>query len=71
MGIQSVVFPKKHFTLKEAKLWIVKNGYKLSFYGKPVDITKTQYRFRQTSPKKYKNYRITRLKNKVQLVVGY
>ena len=70
MGVQSVVFPKKHFTLREANDWIKKHNYKLTHYGKKVHITPTQFRFRQTSPLKYKKYRTARLKNHVQLIVG-
>ena len=70
MGIQSVVFPKKHFTLSQAKAWIKRNNYKLTHYGKKVDITPTQFRFRQKSPSSYKKYRTKTLPNNVKLVIG-
>lgn len=46
MEIQTVIIPKDKFTLEQAKLWIIKNGFRDTFYGKPVDITENYYRFR-------------------------
>jgi hypothetical protein len=44
--VQSVILKRSHFTLREAKEWCERNGYK---HGK-VDITPTTFRFRQASP---------------------
>jgi hypothetical protein len=48
--IQSVLIPKSKYSLSEAKKWIKDNGFRLTFHGKKVDITKNYYRFRQKSP---------------------
>jgi hypothetical protein len=70
MVVQSVVFPKKAFTMKAAKKWLVKNNYRTSFYGKGVDETPNTYRFRQEAPSNLTDYRIKTLPNDVQLVLG-
>ena len=46
LQVQSVVFPRNVFTKKKAITWITKNGY----VYKKLDITPTQYRFRQRPP---------------------
>ena len=71
MAIQSVVFPKKYFTLRESKLWLKKHGHTTSYRGKGVHITPTQYRFRQLPPSKFKKYRSKKLKDNVILVYGF
>lgn len=72
MQTQSVVIPKKDFSLNEAKKWIKENGYKLTFYGKPVDITVGFYRFRQMAPSRFdkKSYKTKVLKNGILLIIG-
>jgi|LakMenEpi03Aug12_release.lakeMendotaPanAssembly.Ray.scaffolds.fasta_scaffold4087861_1 hypothetical protein len=70
MVVQSVVFPKKAFTMKEAKKWLTKNNYRTSFYGKGVDETVNTYRFRQEAPSNLSDYRTQVLPNGVQLVLG-
>jgi hypothetical protein len=44
--VQSVILKRSHFTLREAKEWVAKEGYKHS----KVDITPHTFRFRQVSP---------------------
>lgn len=53
--IQSVLIPKidqngKPRNLNDAKKWIKDHNFKLTYYGKGVDITPNFYRFRQLSP---------------------
>jgi hypothetical protein len=72
MVVQSVVIPKKNFTLAKAKQWIKDNKYKVSFFGKGVDKTVNTYRFRQVAPSviKPKTYRMKNIKDGIKLVVG-
>ncbi len=71
MSIQSVVFPRPQWSLARANKYIKDNGYKLSFYGKPVEIHESQYRFRQLAPHKFKNYTTKKLPNNVLLIIGH
>ncbi len=72
MIVQSVVIPKKKFTLKQSEKWIKDNGYKLSFYGKPVDLTVGFYRYRQAAPSRFNKdkYKTKVLKNGILLILG-
>lgn len=72
MEVQSVVIPKERFTFKQANRWIKDNGYKLTFYGKPVHLTVGFYRYRQQSPSRFEkeSFRTKRLKDNVFLVMG-
>jgi hypothetical protein len=72
MNVQSVVIPKKNFSLSQAKKWIKDNNYKLTFYGKPVDLTVGFYRFRQMAPSNFdkKTYKTKVLKNGILLIIG-
>jgi len=72
MEVQSVVIPKKKFTLKQSDKWIKDNGYKLTFYKKPVDITVGFYRYRQKAPSRFnpKKYKTKVLKNGILLILG-
>lgn len=65
--IQSVLIKKKYFSYKEACKWILDNNFKIG----RVDITKTLYRFRQTTPKKGAKYRIKKISPKIDLVIEY
>ena len=71
MILQTIIFPRSLFKLKEAKRWITEHGYKLSFYGKEVDVKPTQYRFRQSTPLKKVNngsYKTIKLENGILFV---
>ncbi|MHB1097800.1 MAG: hypothetical protein ACYC3F_16700 [Gemmatimonadaceae bacterium] len=51
--IQSVIIPRKGYSLKAAKAWIKAHGYLARFPGKrgpQPDITANYYRFRQGRP---------------------
>ena len=49
--LQSVLLPRDRYTKREATKWVRDHNYKISFYGKAVDVTKNFYRFRQAAPK--------------------
>lgn len=68
MPVQSVLIPKDKFTLQEAKKFIKDNGYKLTYYGKSVDITRNYYRYRQRKPTGH-SYYISTIKGGVKLVM--
>ncbi len=70
--LQTVLIPKKDYSLEQAEAKIKEMGYKTHFYKKKVDITENFYRFRQASPKKFKKdgYTTETLKNNIQLVYG-
>tara|TARA_R110000824_G_scaffold51503_3_gene143646 strand:+ start:301 stop:543 length:243 start_codon:yes stop_codon:yes gene_type:complete len=68
--IQSVILSKKKFTLKQANNWIKKNNFKLSFYRKPVEKTKNFYRYRQIAPHHFKKYRMKKVSDGVEFVLG-
>ena len=72
MVVQSVVLPKKNFTLAEAKKWIKDKKYKVSFFVKGVDKTVNTYRFRQVAPSAInpKSYKMKSIKHGIKLVVG-
>ena len=67
-NIQSVLFDKHFWTEKSARAWLKQHKFK---YNNKVDITENFFRFRQVSPKKFKNYYIKKLKNNIELVIGY
>lgn len=61
--VQSVIFAKDSWSLKEAKKWLKDKGYTKDFKGKGVDETGQSYRFRQAKPlskkKKHEGYHYT------------
>lgn len=65
--VQSIVFNKSEFTVKEAKSWLKSHNYK---YGK-VDKTPSTLRFRQEEPELYSEFRIKNLPNGIMLVLGF
>lgn len=71
MHIQSVLIPKRTFTLVQAKAWIKKHGYKLTYHGKEVDITEKFYRFRQKAPKKDMRYFVRHIEQGILYVMMY
>jgi len=50
MTIQSILFPKKRYSVKEAKQYLKDHGYKTNYNGKKYDETEHYYRFRQAKP---------------------
>lgn len=71
-SVQSVLIPRKHYTKLQALNWIRKNEYKVKHYGKPVDITKNYYRFRQMAPSRFnkKSFRTIKKKDNIRLIMG-
>tara|TARA_R110002096_G_scaffold382758_1_gene576626 strand:+ start:210 stop:437 length:228 start_codon:yes stop_codon:yes gene_type:complete len=71
-NVQSVVFLiDKGWTESKANKWLLANNYKTSFYGKGVDKKfKNQLRYRQISPKKFKNYITKKKKNGIMFIIG-
>jgi hypothetical protein len=71
--IQSVIFEKDKYNIKDAKKWLKENDYK---YPK-VDRTKNYYRFQQINPnyiesKKYNEYITKDLDNSgIKLIIAY
>lgn len=43
LELQSLIFPKKYWTLAQARKWLREHGYK----SRGVDVKPTTYRFRQ------------------------
>lgn len=69
-NVQSVRFPKKDFSLNQARSILRALGYKESYYGKsPYTQTENEWRFRQFNPDKYKQY-ITRKKEGINYIIG-
>lgn len=69
--LQSVLFKKSKFSVKEAKSYLKKKGYKVTFYGKQYDETANFYRFRQAKPKKNVKYFIKTSESGVVMVFYY
>jgi hypothetical protein len=65
--VQSIVFDKSEFTIKEAKKWLKQHNYKVS----KVDKTETTLRFRQEDPNNYTEFRVKTLPGGIMLVLGF
>jgi hypothetical protein len=66
--IQSIVFRKEYWNLKDAKKWLEEHNYK-----KSVDEKINTFRFRQVEPQKSFNY-ITKIiyhnKKPIEMIIG-
>ena len=74
MVVQSVIFKKRYYTLGQAKMWLLEQGYKTSYHGKPVHETAQTYRFRQVKPvsneqKRKSPYRTLKIKPGISFVL--
>lgn len=69
MKLQTILIPRRNFTLRAAKAWIRKHGFRLTFFGKPVDITTNYYRFRQSDPVQHAKYFTKVLPNGIELIM--
>jgi len=69
---QSVLLDKDYFTKSQAKAWIRKHDFKVTFYGKEVEETENFYRFRQMAPGRFKKgkYVTKEIDKGVKLVLG-
>lgn len=65
--IQSILINKKYFSFAQACDWIKKHHFNLI----KVDITHNFYRFRQTTPTRYKYFRTISLAEGIEAVVGF
>lgn len=65
--VQSIVFQKAEWTIKDAKKWLKEHNYK---YGK-VDKTPSTLRFRQEEPELYSEFRVKNLPGGIMLVLGF
>jgi hypothetical protein len=52
--VQSILFDREIWDVKEAQRWLKEHGYKYKSY----EITENYYRFKQRSPRHYKRFRI-------------
>lgn len=57
--IQSILFPRKTYTIESVISWIIRHGYSI----KKIDTTIKHYRVRQFTPKKGAKYRTHKLPN--------
>jgi len=65
--VQSVVFQKSEWTIKDAKSWLKEHNYQFS----KVDKTENTLRFRQENPELYSEFKIKILPNGILLVLGF
>ena len=65
--IQSVLFNKDYFTKTQAKQWLRAHDFTIG----RMDETKNLYRYRQTEPNKYRNFRMKRNDDGIQFVIGF
>jgi hypothetical protein len=64
--LQTILFPKAHFTKQQAIFWLLGHHY----HSHKIDDTTNFYRFRQANPRQGKYYTTT-LPNHVELVYVY
>mgnify|MGYP003134987070 CR=1 FL=1 len=70
--VQSVVFPRNKWCKQCAVNWLKQEGYKTSFKNDDEEKYSTQYRYRQTDPKKYNNFTTKKILNgKILLIIGH
>jgi hypothetical protein len=74
--VQSVVIPKKSYTLEDAEKKVLKLGYKDKYTGKRVNQYKAGqtinfWRFRQINPNKFDKdtFRVKKI-NDINLIIG-
>tara|TARA_R110001632_G_scaffold24785_6_gene68732 strand:+ start:2604 stop:2831 length:228 start_codon:yes stop_codon:yes gene_type:complete len=68
--IQAVRVPK-NMSLGKARQKVTALGFNQYYRGKsPFTQTENEWRFRQTSPKKYKTFRTKTLDDGIKLIVG-
>ena len=72
MPIQSILFNKNKWTIPKAKEWLKDNKFVINYSdGQSPRVTRYFLRFRQSSPKKYKNYITKDIPNGILIIVGY
>ena len=65
--IQSVLFKKRYWTKPEAEKWLRKHDFGVY----KVDETDKLYRYRQTDPSQYKQFRTIKMRPSILAVVGF
>jgi len=65
--VQSVLLPKKYFCKQCAIDWLIKNNFK----AKKIDETDNYYRFRQFDPSNFRRFRVKKLDNHIELILGF
>lgn len=69
-NVQAVRLKKKDYNLSDARKKVRSLGYKDTYRGKsPFTQTENEWRFRQFSPNKFKNY-ITKKKDGINYIIG-
>jgi hypothetical protein len=66
--IQSVLFDRSMWTVKEAQAWLMKHHF---YPIKEHHITAHEIRFRLQNPKKFVRFRTKKLHNGIDLVIGF
>ena len=64
--VQSIIFAKDVYTKSLASSWLRSHGYR----SEKVDSSRNFLRFRQESPRKYKDFRIKEITPGIKLVLG-
>jgi hypothetical protein len=62
--LQTILFPRNHFTKMEAIQWAINHGY----HAYKTDVTTNFIRIRQEEPRSHGNYYTVKLKNGIELV---
>lgn len=72
MKVQSVMFQRDNWTIKQAEKWLEDNDMKVRYKNKGIDTTKNYFRFRQDAPSNFdnKSYRIKDIGHSIKLVLG-
>ena len=63
--IQSILFKRPEWKLKDCETWLKKHNYKFEVDEKP-----NHYRFRQFNPKIYEKYITKKLPNNIEFIIG-
>lgn len=66
-NVQSIVFSKQYFTIKQAKSWLKRHHYR---YGN-CDEKENTIRFRQFDPRRTKKYRYKSITEGIKFVLEY
>lgn len=66
--VQAVVFDNTQWTVNSSKHWLKRNKFQTI---KPVHKTENTYRFRIENPENFKRFITKKLKNGINLIIGY
>lgn len=65
--VQSVLFDRREFTITQAKAWLRKEGFKVSYLVSKPDF----YHFTQGDKSRFKRFRNKRIAKGIELLIGY